>query len=167
MGPITVLDHILDSYYRVADTVPTLLYMADKYPEERDLWLRFAKEERGHDKLLLNDLANCLGEETVNKLLSETEPSAELKNLLAWVREDRINCLVYKKVFEESFVSASSLAVRNFYRQFLPTFITIHELEDLKHSKEITMLLGSFPKELVQQKENELGLLLLSTIGNG
>lgn len=98
-GEITVDDYVAflsQAYHHVKHTVPLLMSVGGKLPEEKE-WLRSAvgeyiEEEMGHQEWILNDIANCgYDKEWVRR--SRPAASTELMVAYAYDVVNRINPL--------------------------------------------------------------------------
>lgn len=98
-GQITLenyVDFLTQAYHHVKHTVPLLMAVGSRLPEEKE-WLReavgeYIEEEMGHQEWILNDIAAC-GEdkETVRK--SQPASATELMVAYAYDAVNRVNPL--------------------------------------------------------------------------
>jgi pyrroloquinoline quinone (PQQ) biosynthesis protein C len=98
-GQITLenyIDFLTQAYHHVKHTVPLLMAVGSRLPEEKE-WLReavgeYIEEEMGHQEWILNDIAAC-GEdkETVRK--SQPASATELMVAYAYDAVNRVNPL--------------------------------------------------------------------------
>ena len=98
-GQITLenyVDFLTQAYHHVKHTVPLLMAVGSRLPEEKE-WLReavgeYIEEEMGHQEWILNDIAACGAEkETVRK--SQPASATELMVAYAYDAVNRINPL--------------------------------------------------------------------------
>lgn len=98
-GEITLDDYVaflLQAYHHVKHTVPLLMGVGARLPEEKE-WLRVAvaeyiEEETGHQEWILNDIAAC-GYDKEAARHSQPLPSTELMVAYAWDMVNRVNPL--------------------------------------------------------------------------
>lgn len=139
---ISVLDGILSSYYRVCQTVPLAEEAADLFPHNREFWLKCADQEMGHDEVFKADMIESFGPH-IEELIANFRPSPNLVDLLNWVNKEELNHLAYRYFLELWAVAPDTVAVRDFYSEYLPNFIRLHEDADTEHFQEVAnMLLG-------------------------
>ncbi|QUX93190.1 biliverdin-producing heme oxygenase [Marinomonas sp. A3A] len=98
-GQITLenyVDFLTQAYHHVKHTVPLLMAVGSRLPEEKE-WLReavgeYIEEEMGHQEWILNDIAACgADKETVRK--SQPASATELMVAYAYDAVNRINPL--------------------------------------------------------------------------
>lgn len=98
-GQITLenyVDFLTQAYHHVKHTVPLLMAVGSRLPEEKE-WLReavgeYIDEEMGHQEWILNDIAACgADKETVRK--SQPASATELMVAYAYDAVNRINPL--------------------------------------------------------------------------
>lgn len=98
-GQITLenyIDFLTQAYHHVKHTVPLLMAVGSRLPEEKE-WLReavgeYIEEEMGHQEWILNDIAACgADKETVRK--SQPASTTELMVAYAYDAVNRINPL--------------------------------------------------------------------------
>ena len=98
-GQITLenyVDFLTQAYHHVKHTVPLLMAVGSRLPEEKE-WLReavgeYIEEEMGHQEWILNDIAACgADKETVRK--SQSASATELMVAYAYDAVNRINPL--------------------------------------------------------------------------
>ena len=98
-GQITLenyIDFLTQAYHHVKHTVPLLMAVGSRLPEEKE-WLReavgeYIEEEMGHQEWILNDIAACgADKETVRK--SQPASATELMVAYAYDAVNRINPL--------------------------------------------------------------------------
>ena len=98
-GEINLDDYVAfltQAYHHVKHTVPLLMAVGSKLPEEKE-WLReavgeYIEEEMGHQEWILNDIAECGYDK---KLVRRSRPhaSTELMVSYAWDMINRVNPL--------------------------------------------------------------------------
>lgn len=98
-GQITLenyVDFLTQAYHHVKHTVPLLMAVGSRLPEEKE-WLReavgeYIEEEMGHQEWILNDIAACgADKETVRK--SQPASATELMVAYAYDAVNRVNPL--------------------------------------------------------------------------
>lgn len=155
----TIFDHLVETHWRVAQTVPLALHTANNTPHRTEFWLNVARQERGHDTILRDDLTSFFGEDVCEAIESFT-PSKEMLRLISWVMESELNHLAYKWVLEALIVSPHYDTLYEFYEKIMPNFMQLHRELDVDHSLEAATLLKEFDQALVLAKIEKVKELL-------
>lgn len=154
---------LLQAYHHVKHTVPLLMAVGARIPEEKE-WLRnavaeYIEEELGHQEWILNDIEAC-GYDKEKARRSQPNMATELMVAYAYDMVQRVNPLGFfgmVHVLEGTSVTTADNAASNIRESLgLPkkafTYLTSHGALDQEHVKFFEDLMN----RITDQKEQDL-----------
>ncbi len=154
---------LLQAYHHVKHTVPLLMAVGARIPEEKE-WLRnavaeYIKEEIGHQEWILNDIATC-GYDKEKARHSTPNMDTELMVAYAYDLIGRVNPLGFfgmVLVLEGTSVTAADHAANQIQESLgLPrkafTYLRSHGALDLDHVKFFESLMNRITDSVEQQQ---------------
>ena len=148
-GEITLPEYVsflLQAYHHVKHTVPLLMLVGSRLPEEKE-WLRnavaeYIEEELGHQEWILNDIEAC-GYDKEKARYSKPNPATELMVAYAYDTVQRVDPLGFfgmVHVLEGTSITVADNAAQSIQKKLnLPdsafSYLTSHGALDLEHVK--------------------------------
>ena len=139
-------DYLAQAYHHVKHTVPLLMTVGGRLPEEKE-WLRTAvaeyiEEELGHQEWILNDIAACGGDK---EAVRNSAPAIETELMIAYAYDmaSRVNPLGFfgmVHVLEGTSITTADRAADGIQKALgLPeeafTYLRSHGALDIEHVK--------------------------------
>lgn len=179
-GAITLPEYVsflLQAYHHVKHTVPLLMLVGSRLPEEKE-WLRnavaeYIEEELGHQEWILNDIEAC-GYDKERARRSQPNPATELMVAYAYDTVQRVNPLGFfgmVHVLEGTSISVADNAAQAIQKKLnLPnsafTYLTSHGSLDLEHVKFFENLMNRITESTEQNQIVHCAKMFYHLYGN-